>query len=82
MVQRHCGVRTATRKLIHDYEIGEWELFDLVAAPQEPASGHGDPADADADVQGAREVRLTQLREEYAVPDEDPVPYVTWPPGG
>ena len=31
--------------------------------------------------QAALEVRLLELRSQYAVPDEDRVPYVQWPPG-
>ena len=80
MVRRHYGIRTATHKLIHYYEIGEWELFDLVADPDELQSVHGDPGYAD--VQAALEARLGELRVEYEAPDEDPVPYVDWPPGG
>jgi arylsulfatase A-like enzyme len=78
MVRRHYGVRTATHKLIHYYEIGEWELFDLVADPREMQSVYGAPGYAD--VQRRLEARLEELRAEYAVPAEDPVPYTPWPP--
>ena len=79
MVRRHYGVRTRTHKLIHYYEIGEWELFDLVNDPDELQSVYGEQEYAD--VQAALEVRLLELRSQYAVPDEDRVPYVQWPPG-
>ena len=80
MVRRHYGVRTHSHKLIHYYEIGEWELFDLEADPDELSSVYGDPEYAD--VQADLEARLDSLRAHYAVPAEDPVPYVDWPPGG
>ncbi|HEX6639857.1 MAG TPA: sulfatase [Thermoanaerobaculia bacterium] len=74
MVQRHYGVRTQRYKLIHYYELGEWELFDLARDPNELASVHDDPAYAD--VRAELEARLQALRREYAVPAEDPVPHV------
>lgn len=60
------------------YEIGEWELFDLVEDPDETNSVYGDPEYAE--VQEELHGRLEALRAEYAVPEEDPVPYVEWPP--
>ncbi len=69
-VRRHYGVRTARYKLIHYYNLGEWELFDLEADPDELINLYDDPAHADlvADL----EVELAQLREQYAVPQVDP----------
>jgi arylsulfatase A-like enzyme len=43
MVARHYGVRTERYKLIHYYETGEWELFDLQTDPQELQSVFDDP---------------------------------------
>jgi len=82
MVRRHYGVRTRTHKLIHYYEIGEWELFDLEADPDELRSVYDEPAYAD--VRKELEERLDALRVRYDVPAEDPVPYVEWttPTGG
>ena len=79
MVRRHYGIRTARYKLIHYYEVGEWELFDLQEDPNELRNVRGDPAFEDI----VRELtaRLSELREQYDVPEEDPVPYVPWPPG-
>lgn len=77
MVRRHYGVRTDRYKLIHYYEIGEWELFDLETDPDELHSVYDDPAYAD--IRAALEQRLAGLRVQFAVPDEDPVPY---PEGG
>jgi arylsulfatase A-like enzyme len=73
MVRRHYGVRTKTHKLIHYYEIGEWELFDLVKDPEELKSVYDDPAYAG--VVTALEQRLRELRAQYREPAQDPVPY-------
>lgn len=73
MVHRQYGVRTKQYKLIHYYEIGEWELFDLARDPDELTSVYGDVAYAGivADLKD----RLGELRPEYDVPAEDPVPH-------
>jgi arylsulfatase A-like enzyme len=71
-VQRHYGVRTDRYKLIHYYLIDEWELFDLVADPQELRSVYEDPGYAD--VRRGLEARLAELRARYRVPEVDPVP--------
>ena len=42
-VREHYGVRTQRYKLIHYYEIDEWELFDLARDPHELKSVHADP---------------------------------------
>ncbi len=47
MVNRHYGVRTDRYKLIHYYQLKEWELFDLAKDPYELKSVHADPAYAD-----------------------------------
>lgn len=70
-VQRHYGVRTDRYKLIHYYLIDEWELFDLQTDPDELASVYDDPDYAE--VRAELEERLAELREQYAVPEEDPV---------
>jgi arylsulfatase A-like enzyme len=80
MVRRHYGVRTKTHKLIHYYEIDEWELFDLEADPDELRSVWADPGYAEVRVE--LEQQLDSLRAHYRVPAEDPVPYVPWPPSG
>ncbi len=77
MVRRHYGVRTRRHKLIHYYEIDEWELFDLRADPDELKSVY-----EDASYEAVREQlrkRLYELREQYAVPEIDTVPYVDFP---
>ncbi|MBT8401042.1 MAG: sulfatase [Rhodothermia bacterium] len=77
MVRRHYGVRTHRYKLIHYYEIGEWELFDLQEDPDELRSVFDDPAYAD--VLAEMRQRLAELRKQYDVPDEDGVPYTDFP---
>lgn len=78
MVRRHYGIRTQTHKLIHYYEIDEWELFDLVADPDELRNVYEDAGYAG--LLPGLHTQLDSLRTHYAVPDEDPVPYVVWPP--
>ncbi len=80
MVRRHYGIRTQTHKLIHYYEIDEWELFDLEADPDELHSVWGTAAYAE--LQGQLEQRLDSMRVHFAVPEVDSVPYIQWPPGG
>jgi arylsulfatase A-like enzyme len=79
MVRRQYGVRTARYKLIHFYEVDAWELFDLDRDPEELRSVYADPAYADVVRQLV--ARLQQLRHEYHVPHEDPVPYRPFDPG-
>ena len=42
-VQPHYGVRTERYKLIHFYQLGEWELYDLAKDPHEMRNVYGDP---------------------------------------
>ncbi|MBR9991377.1 MAG: sulfatase [Gemmatimonadetes bacterium] len=78
MVQRQYGVRTHTHKLIHYYEIGEWELFDLARDPEELNSVYDEPAYAT--VVTSLKQRLYELRREFDVPAEDTVPHVPFDP--
>ncbi len=73
MVQRQYGVRTHRYKLIHYYEVGRWELFDLTRDPNEMKSVYDDPQYATA--VGEMRDKLGELREQYAAPAEDPVPH-------
>jgi arylsulfatase A-like enzyme len=77
MVRRHYGIRTRQHKLIHYYEIGEWELFDLARDPDELTSVYSDPAYST--VVAELKTRLEALRQQYRVPEQDPVPYRPWP---
>ena len=79
MVHRQYGVRTRDYKLIHYYELGEWELFDLRRDPEEMNSVYDEAQYAD--VVASLKVRLGELREQYDVPAVDPVPHVPFEPG-
>lgn len=75
-VRRQYGVRTARYKLIHYYEVNEWEMFDLERDPKEMKSVY-----ADASYSAERkqlESKLQSLRAQYAVPAGDPAPYYAW----
>lgn len=79
MVRRQYGVRTQRHKLIHFYEVGAWELFDLDRDPLELHSVYEDPTYAD--VVAALKRRLEELRHHYHVPHHDPVPHRPFDPG-
>jgi arylsulfatase A-like enzyme len=65
-VQRHYGVRTARHKLIHFYQLDEWELYDLKNDPREMHSVYDDPQYAGV----VRELKaeIDRLRRQYQVP--------------
>lgn len=69
-VPRHEGVSTTRHKLIHYYDVDEWELFDLVKDPEEMRSVYSDPAYSDVRAQLMR--TLDELKAQYAVPKEYP----------
>lgn len=68
MVRRHCGIRTAQHKLIHFYNLGEWEFFDLEKDVREMQSTYDDPVNADR--VAAMKQRMQELQAEYKVPDD------------
>ena len=35
MIAKHYGIRTKNFKLVHFYQFGEWEFYDLLKDPQE-----------------------------------------------
>jgi arylsulfatase A-like enzyme len=70
MVKRHYGVRTQRYKLIHFYEVGEWELFDLSKDPHEMENLYANPGYSDVVEKLKREV--SRLRKDYQVPEVDP----------
>lgn len=78
MVQRQYGVRTDRYKLIHYYEAGEWELFDLVRDPEELHSVYAHPEYTE--VVADLKTKLTSLRQKYGAPAKDPVPHVPFNP--
>jgi len=72
-VRRHEGVRTDRYKLIHYYDIGEWELFDLWRDPYELRSAYENPLYAD--VVKELKAELVRLRKLYKVDAfEEPPP--------
>jgi arylsulfatase A-like enzyme len=69
-VARHYGVTNGKQKLIHYYQLGEWELFDLEKDPNELKSLYGQ-----AEYAGVQKDLLTELqrlRVEFKLPDKDP----------
>jgi arylsulfatase A-like enzyme len=70
-VARHYGVTNGRQKLIHYYQLDEWELFDLKEDPNELVSVYGKPEYAQ--VQQQMKAQLAQLRRHYQVPETDPV---------
>ncbi|MDG2360687.1 MAG: DUF4976 domain-containing protein, partial [Planctomycetaceae bacterium] len=68
MVRRHCGVRTPQHKLIHFYNLDEWELYDLKNDPREMISRYDDPAYAG--VVEELKAELARLQNVYEVPDD------------
>lgn len=68
-VQRHEGVVTKRYKLIHFYDIDEWELYDLEKDHDEMKSQYGNPEYAG--VVGRLKKELSRLRGVYKVPRTD-----------
>ena len=68
-VARHEGVRTARYKLIHYYDLDQWELFDLHQDPQELRSVYDNSTYAK--VRGRLLDELARLKKHYAVPADD-----------
>jgi arylsulfatase A-like enzyme len=68
-VHKHCGVRTARHKLIHFYETGEWELYDLNDDPREMTNLYNEPASAP--LVRTLKAELKRLQARYQVPAAD-----------
>lgn len=68
MVRRHYGVRTDRYKLIHFYNLDEWELYDLQKDPREMHSVYDDPHYADVVKDLTSDVG--RLQQKYQVPDD------------
>ena len=62
------GVRDARYKLIHFYNLDEWELYDLKKDPREMRSVYGSPEYAA--VTSRLKEELGRLRKHYRVPDD------------
>jgi hypothetical protein len=63
-------VTNGRHKLIHYYNRGEWEFFDLEKDPSELKSGYDDPEYAGA--VNNMKIELERLRKQYRVPATDP----------
>ena len=70
-VRRHDGIRTDRYKLIHYYDLQEWELFDLKNDPHEMRSLHF--SEAHAEVLKNLKDQLGKLRKQYEVTDPPPL---------
>ena len=68
-VPRHFGVRTDRYKLMHFYQRGEWELFDLEEDPHELRSVHEHPDYAEVRTDLERELRRLQVHYGEAEPE-------------
>lgn len=66
MVHKHEGVYDGRYKLMHFYELGEWELYDLATDPSEQVNQYGNPDYAATALRLHR--RLADLRDTYKVP--------------
>jgi len=71
-VRRHEGVYDGRYKLIHFYDLGEWELYDLEKDPHEMHSVYNDPEYAS--IVEKMKAELRRLREFYKVPENKPLP--------
>ena len=76
-VKKHEGVSTKQHKLMHFYEIDEWEMYDLAKDPKEMKSVHGDPAYAE--VQAKLEAELQRLKKYYRADEYKEPPRKTKP---
>ncbi len=68
MVRRHYGVRTDRYKLIHFYNIDEWELYDLEADPKEMTNVYAEPQYAELVKELKAEIE--QHQQTLKVPDD------------
>jgi arylsulfatase A-like enzyme len=81
MVQRHEGVYDGRYKLIHFYDLDEWELIDMESDPHELSNQFHDPKYTS--VKNRMRLALSQMKERYDVPggipatrvDVDPMRY-------
>ena len=62
-VKRHLGVRTEQYKLIHFYEDGVWELYDLAADKHELNNIYGKPGTETVTAQ--LKEKLVKLQQQY-----------------
>ena len=72
MVQRHEGVYDGRYKLIHFYDLDEWELIDMQTDPHELTNQFNNPGYAS--VRDRMRLTLDRLKERYQVPEGIPAP--------
>lgn len=68
MVRRHYGVRTERYKLIHFYNVDEWELYDLEADPLEMTNIYSEPQYKE--IVKELKAEVGRLQNELEVPDD------------
>jgi arylsulfatase A-like enzyme len=68
MVRRHYGARTDRYKLMHFYNVDEWELYDLEKDPHELHNRFDDPQYKATVAELKSEIAA--LQEQYRVPDD------------
>ncbi|MFK5923664.1 MAG: sulfatase [Verrucomicrobiota bacterium] len=66
MVQRHEGIYDGRYKLMHYYDVDEWELYDMKSDPQEMKSVYGHPDYTEISKRLHRE--LDGLRKQFDLP--------------
>jgi len=66
-VARHYGIRTDRYTLVHFFDNGEWELFDLAEDPEQLQSVYGEPGYMEVQQRLKRKVR--ELQDKYGVED-------------
>jgi len=72
MVQRHEGVYDGRYKLIHFYDVDEWELIDMETDPHELTSQYHNPDYAK--IVARMKTALAHKKEQYLVPQGIPEP--------
>ena len=70
-VRRHDGLRTERYKLIHYYDLQEWELFDLKKDPHEMRSLHF--SGSHTKIMEKLKGQLASLRKQYQVTEPPPL---------
>ncbi|MEZ5940402.1 MAG: sulfatase [Planctomycetaceae bacterium] len=68
MVRRHYGVRNERYKLIHFYNVDEWELYDLEADPREMRNIYTEQQYAD--IIKEMKAEIASLQKDLEVPDD------------
>lgn len=69
MIHKHEGAYDGRYKLMHFYELDEWELYDLESDPNEMSNQYNNPEYTE--VVKAMHLKLEKSRERYAVPENE-----------